>query len=205
MAQDRDLSGWIARKGAVIFRSVISGGVNGSVDENIDQAYASVGMAANGDVTVRGDTASLPRGQVDAATALGALGLSMLRVVAAPPDERRPDDRDFYERLHTAVGDAELESIAYDILGWYAVVIGRLHDAGRLRSGLPIHDRAFRDVPRLTLAGWYPNPPKFGDTSSGDAQFQRYWDGSRWTDRVRIRQGRDWSEGPHSLHDTPVD
>ena len=205
MPQDRDLSGWIARKGAVIFHSVFSGGMNGSVGENLDHAYASVGMDVNGAVTARGGTSSLPQDEIDAATSLGALSLSMLRVVASPARERRADDVKFYVQLHTAKDDAEVESLAYDILGWYSVVIGRLDRTRRIRPGLPIHERAFREVPKLTLAGWYPNPPKFGDVSSGDAQFQRYWDGSRWTDRVRVQQARGGSEGRHSLHDTPTD
>jgi hypothetical protein len=205
MTQDRALSGWIARKGAVIFHSVLSGGMEGSVGEKLDQAYASVGLAVNGAVTVRGAASSMPQHEADAATGLGAVSLSMLRVVSSPPHERRADDRDLYVKLHTAKGDADIESLAYDILGWYAVVIGRLHRTGRLRPDLPIHRRAFREVPRLTREGWYPNPPKFGDVSSGDAQFQRYWDGSSWTDRVRVQQARGWTEGRVSLHDPPTD
>ncbi len=204
MTQDRDLSGWVARKGAVIFRSVLADGMGRSLDENLDLAYAAVGMEVNGGVSTRDGTSPLPEDELAAATGLGALSLSVLRAVASPPQERRPDDRDFYVNLHTAT-DAEVESLAYDILGWYAVVIGRLDRAGHIRSGLPIHNPAFRDVPKLTSEGWYPNPPKFGDVSSGDAQIQRYWDGAVWTDRVRVQQGRGWSELRHSLHDPPTD
>lgn len=179
--------------------------MSGTVDENLVRAFGAAGLDVDGGMEVRENGRTVPDDESEAAKGLGGLCLALLRVVNSPSEQWAPGDRSFYVNLYTAQDGTDVKDLAYDLIAWNAVVIGRLTQARLIRPGLPIHDPAFRQVPRLSAAGWYPNPPKFGDISSGDAQFQRHWDGGRWTDRVRVRQGRNWSEGRHSLHDTPAD
>jgi hypothetical protein len=111
----------------------------------------------------------------------------------------------FYVNLYTGEDGSDVEGFAYELIAWFAAVLARLGNRGLVSSEAPQFNTAFGRVPRLTRPGWYPNPPKFGDTSSGDAEVQRYWDGAQWTARARVRRGRDWQEMEHSLHSIPVD
>jgi hypothetical protein len=51
----------------------------------------------------------------------------------------------------------------------------------------------------MTGVGWYPNPQNTGEISGDDVQFERWWNGNDWTDRVRMRQGRGWQEAQMSM------
>ena len=204
MSQDRDLSAWIARKSGVMLHAAITGGMNGGVSENIDTAFAAAGLQIESEVTVREPATAGDSVQRDGAAGLGAACLALLQIVSATPDRWSSHDRSFYVNLYTAEDGADVEGLAYDLVAWQSVVLGRLGHRRLINPQMPIFNAAFGRVPRLERAGWYPNPPKFGDTSSGDAQIQRYWDG-QWTPRVRVRQGSGWNEITHSLHDTPQD
>jgi hypothetical protein len=55
----------------------------------------------------------------------------------------------------------------------------------------------------MESVGWYPNPVNPGDTAMGDASVERWWNGDDWTDRVRFRDGRRWTQAEVSLFTTP--
>lgn len=130
--------------------------------------------------------------------------MALLLVVESSSTEVEPRRRRFYTNLYTGEGGEDVEGFAYELIAWIAAVIGRLHAVGLIESPGPVFDPMYRQVPRLERAGWYPNPPKFGDTSTGDAQVQRFWDGAQWTSRIRVRQYDSWQEHEHSLHDPPA-
>ena len=91
---------------------------------------------------------------------------------------------------------------AASIAAWAATALGRLRAAGHLAGSAFQYDG--REYPRsMDGVGWYPNPVNAGDTSGGDAQIERWWNGEDWTDRVRIREGRRWSELQNSLFVAP--
>jgi len=203
MTQDRDLSAWIARKGAVILDAVLRGGMRGGFEANMDRAFGAAGLEIGSSMLVRDDRARLSKVDRDTAESLGKACLALVVIVGSQPTDWTVRERRFYVSLFTGQDGADAEGFAYELIAWIGVVIGRLYHRGLVGLSEPLLNPAFRQVPRLTRAGWYPNPPKFGDTSSGDAPFQRYWDGAQWTARVRVRQEQAWREAEYSLHDPP--
>jgi len=99
----------------------------------------------------------------------------------------------------------DAEVVAYDVIAWTAIALGRLANQNLIRPGFPMMTPKFRDVPTMDKPGWYPNPTKLGGIVNGDAVLQRFWDGIAWTDQVRMREGRRWATGHDSLHDEPID
>jgi hypothetical protein len=61
----------------------------------------------------------------------------------------------------------------------------------------------FRLAPRMTTADWYPNPYQMGEIRAGEATWQRYWNGTDWTDRIRMRGLTGWQEQTKSLFEAP--
>jgi hypothetical protein len=93
---------------------------------------------------------------------------------------------------------------AIDVATWSAVVTARLRTAGPLAGeGIAAFNPNARSIATMSAIGWYPNPINAGDTSGGDAQIERWWDGTDWTDRVRHRSGRTWQEVRSSMYTTP--
>lgn len=205
MSQDRDLSAWIARKSAVMLHAVVAGGMPGTPEENIDNAFGAAGLRIGAEIALLDENGAVSQDESDGARGLGAACLALLKIASSTPAEWSAADRRFYANLYTAEDGSDVEGLAYELIAWMSVVVARLNHRGLVSAQMPVFNPAFRRVPELTRAGWYPNPPRFGDTSSGDAQFQRYWDG-QWTSRVRIKQGRGWTpERTLSLHDPPTD
>lgn len=123
----------------------------------------------------------------------------------AKAGDYRFEEYRFYVELYTGAPGRDVESIAYEIIAWEAIAVGRLMNTGRIRSGMVTMGPAYQTVPAMEVAGWYPNPQKLGGIIDGDAVLQRYWDGTNWTSKMRKRDGRRWIEGKVSLHDPPVD
>jgi Protein of unknown function (DUF2510) len=205
MAKDRDLSAWIARKSAVALASMLQSGMAGTFEENLDEAFASAGLEIAERVRSRNGAAALPEIEREAAEALGVAVLGLLKIVTSNPSQWEPSDRAWYESLYTGADGQDVEGFAYELIAWSSVVVSRLLNSNRLDQSLPMLQPAYREPPAFLGAGWYPNPPKHGQVFRGEAQIQRYWDGDRWTDRVRMSDGRSARELTHSLHDKPVD
>ena len=70
-------------------------------------------------------------------------------------------------------------AVAFDIIAWSAIALLRLKRAQQRVDQCPEPDA-------LTDAGWYTDP-LFG-------KCERYWDGSDWTSRCRVREGRQYTE-----------
>lgn len=215
MAQDRDLSAWIARKSLVNLNALLGAAMDGGFASSFELGFAGMGLESpegQGGVTFSAAAgADVPESDAEAARALADIVIMLMTVVAAPKDERpRLPGWGLFVDLYTGASGADVETTAYDITAWTGVLVARLLNTGRFTRDLPLLSQAMKDaatkgVPRLTVAGWYPNPPKQGEIVNGVPAFQRYWDGSGWTDRVRVRSGRDWTTGEYSLHDPPVD
>jgi hypothetical protein len=207
MRQDCDLSAWVARKAVIIMRTVIDVGMAGPVNRRLDEVFGAVGLRVQQDVTMVDDASELVSAAGrDEAIAYGAATLALLKVAGASSKSWEPADRSFYENLYTGADGSDVASLAYDLIAWSAIVLSRLNECGKIGSmAFDYFDPSLAAVPQLTREAWYPNPAKFGDTSTGDAEFQRFWDGENWTPRVRVRQGRSWTEREMSLHATPCD
>jgi hypothetical protein len=208
MYQDRDLSAWIARKSIVQLKSIFgTQGMSGDFARDFDLGFDGVGVQAPGDHKIfirQNPTAPLEDMRANPAAALGSIVIGLLGTLAAKPGERRSSASwGIYEDLYTGASGDDVEGLGYDITAWVSVLIGRLLNTEQLAS-TPLFGPSYRQAPSMPQPGWYPNPGKTGDIIEGDAQFQRYWDGA-WTDRVRIRKGRHWTEATISLHASPTE
>lgn len=208
MFQDRDLSAWIVRKSVSYLQWIAENAMSGPFDSNFDVALSSVGLRAPAGlgVHVLDESVQLTDVHREAAISLADLALSVLRaLVFSRPDERGSSDWRFYSRLYTGQGIDDVEGLGYDIIAWTSIVVARLLTAGRIVGAVPVFAPEYRAVQAMDTPGWYPNPPKYGGVVSGDAVFQRFWDGKDWTDQVRTRNGRGWEIGTLSLHQEPID
>jgi hypothetical protein len=75
------------------------------------------------------------------------------------------------------------EAIALDYIAWVAVALSRTQ-TGRQLWELP-------EPGLLEYPGWYADPLW--------AKAERFWDGQDWTARVRVRDGRRWTEATQAL------
>lgn len=203
MASDRDLSALVTRKSLRHLMFMVNG-MEGAFGTNLDAAFASVGLREPPDCGVREPVAGLDPALAEGASAVGRTAFGISRAIEL--QDKSSAEWVIYARLYTDTSTDEMEKLAYTLTGWSAIVQARLINSGRVVTGrVPFLDPAYRAAPPLDEAGWYPNPPNHGGIVLGDAQFQRYWDGSRWSDAVRIREGRGWTERTLSLHSEPSD
>lgn len=207
MASDRDLSAWVARKSLVQFKSVAAGpAMRGQFADNFDLGLAAVGLAAPGAgviAVIPGAGTGLSQLDRDGATGFGGVAIALLETIVAESAARsRTAGWSVYEDLYIGASGEDVETLAYDITAWTAVMLARLLNAGHIAGDLPLFGAAYRVAPPLNAPGWYPNPANHGGVASGVAPVQRFWDGA-WSDRIRVRQGRSWTEHEASLHLVP--
>lgn len=206
MHQDRDLSAFIARKIMQHLKVITLDYMSGTLEENLAAFASAMGFTTPtepppGLVAQARDTLS-PE-EVKQANALATISFSVLRAFIL--GREAADEYRLYVKLYTGAPDMDVEAVAYDVIAWTAISVGRLMNRNLIRPDFPMMTPNFRDVPAMDKPGWYPNPAKLGGIVNGDAVFQRFWDGAAWTDQVRMRQGRRWAIGSSSLHDEPVD
>lgn len=106
-----------------------------------------------------------------------AVGIACVVMIRAE-DYGRIEDMTVQEVL----GDPECSiprAAAFDIIAWSAIALLRLNRAQQPIDRIPEPDA-------LTEVGWYTDP-LFG-------KCERYWDGSDWTSRCRVREGRQYTE-----------
>ncbi|MFZ2112254.1 MAG: hypothetical protein WAU77_00830 [Solirubrobacteraceae bacterium] len=205
MIQDRDLSAWIARKSIIQLKYILgSSAMSGDFGRDFDLGWAGVGLlsSSDGPVIHPDSGATLSDEDLGGAVGFGQVVGGLLLLFSTTPEERRSSSGwSVYEDLYTGASGEDAETLGYDITAWVSVLLARLLNTERA-SNIPFLGPEYRQAPPLPRPGWYPNPGKTGDITNGDAQFQRFWDGA-WTDRVRIREGREWNEGSLSLHAPP--
>lgn len=182
--QDRSLLPHVARDMALVFESL------GGLTENKNATSRAVGQSGS-TATIR-----VARAASDA--------LAVARTIEARSNSREPSSSDL--GTYTALfedASPEGHTRALDIGAWVGVVTARLRTGGYLSLDLPLFNRQLAEYARMDGVGWYPNPVNAGDTSDGEAQIERWWDGSDWTQRVRFRNGRRWEERQVSLLTVP--
>jgi hypothetical protein len=190
LRQDRSLAGRVARDIALLFASF------GGIAVNREAALESVGLT---DAALDDDLSADPIGRRSAIETV-----SVARTIESRSNggDGSPADVELYRGLHEDRSPAGYDR-ALTIASWGGLVTARMWTSGRLPEDVPAFSSRWDSIGRMEDAGWYPNPINAGDTSSGDAEIERWWDGGDWTDRVRIREGRGWDEHQMSVFITP--
>jgi hypothetical protein len=198
LRQDRSLAAWTARDCLVLLDNLLRT-MGGSWTDALDVAMSAAGLLPGPAIDPVRAT-FLPHRARCEVTRLANRVLAMFFAFDRA-DGRRGVERAFYERLFAArsMGAA---LVAHDIAAWTGVVIGRLRHAGYL-DDMPWMRREFTTVPVMTTAGWYPNPFRMGEIYLYEATLQRYWDGTDWTDRIRVRGRHGWCERVKSMYEAP--
>jgi hypothetical protein len=178
--------------------------MSGSLDDNIATFASAMGFTtpAEPSLIARARETLSPE-EVKQANAFATISFSVLRAFIL--GREAVSEYRLYVKLYTGAPDMDAEAVAYDVVAWTAIAVGRLMNQNLVRPGFPLMAPNFRHVPPMEKPGWYPNPAKIGGIVNGDAVLQRFWDGDAWTDQVRMRQGKRWATGSDSLHDEPVD
>lgn len=206
MYQDRDLSAFIARKIMQHLKVIAMNYMAGTLEENFATFASAMGFTTPAEpnlVIVANDQDTLSAEEVEQASALAKICFSVFR--AFMMGREAGGEYRLYVKLYTGAPNMDVEAVAYDAIAWTAIAVGRLMNRNLIRPGFPMMTPEFRDVPVMNIPGWYPNPAKLGGLVNGDAAFQRFWDGTAWTDQVRLRQGGRWATGSVSLHAEPID
>jgi hypothetical protein len=205
MAQDRELSAWITRKMVVQLNSVLQYAMTGDFATDFATAFAEMGLVSEPGAVRFARPHDLPREQADGAKAMADIVICLMTILVTPAAERpRQAGWDVFVNLYTQRTE-ESESLAYDLIAWMAVMSARLRNTDRFTRPVPYFGAEWRHVPRLTAAGWYPNPGKHGQLVDGVPAFQRRWDGRGWTQQVRMRTGRQWQTADITLFHAPTD
>ena len=201
LSQDRSLTGRVAVSAVQSLRALISC-VPGDGKQAVDLAFQAIGMrdatARTADVSVA-DFArdTMPAEQLEAARVEAGLLLSALADHYTESGGTKTNG--MFRRLQTQSDPATL-SIDRDFIGLVCLAIGRSHHSARV-TDLPLVNPELAVLPSMSVAGWYPNPTRYGEvTPDGSCTAQRFWDGD-WTDRVRVRQGRGWQQASITLFD----
>jgi hypothetical protein len=199
MRQDRELSAFVARETWFIVRWGLEDFMDPS--ESMDTLLAAAGIrgADNGNFALA-DSHQLPPEAADHATSYANGSLAVLGALMFGPEA---SGYQVYVGLFTGSLSGDSVFAAYCVVAWAAIAFGRLLNTNRVRPGLPALVPAYRTIPAMESAGWYPNPPNSEGIVNGDARVQRFWDGMDWTDQVRIRSGGAWKSLSDSLHDAP--
>jgi hypothetical protein len=184
--QDRSLARHVARDMVLMFE--VSGGLL------LGDALQGVGLdatVANGSASTESERAAVQ-------------ALSVARTIQARSNggEAAAADVAVYRALYedrSAAGYLQ----AINIGAWAALVVARLATNGKLENGAMFLQSGRDSCGQMESVGWYPNPVNPGDTSMGDASIERWWDGSDWTERVRVREGRRWSDVQLTLFRMP--
>ena len=187
--QDVSLARHVARDLILMFEA------NGGLTVAHADAFASIGLDPS---------RPLRPGFGSPGESVGGAAAAVARTIQARSEggEAASADLDIYIRLFEDRSD-EAHEWALDVGAWSALVLARMASTERLMNfDLFLRPGADR-IAAMEAVGWYPNPVNAGDTSMGDAQIQRTWDGEDWTDLVRLFDGRDWTKTEVSLFTTP--
>ena len=198
LRQDRSMAAWAARDCLVLLDTMLRT-MGGSWTDSVETALAAAGLRHGPviDPALAGELSHRVRSEVlRLAGRVRAMFLAFERV-----DGSRGTDRVFYHRLF-ASRSMSAALMAHDIAAWAGVVIGRLLHAGYL-DRMPWMSPEFGSVPVMHTPGWYPNPFQMGEIVHGEAGCQRFWDGTDWTDRVRLRNRTGWHEFVKSMFEAP--
>jgi hypothetical protein len=207
--QDRELVGWVAQKAAAQLISVLQRFMTGDFDANLAEALASVGLDPESEHAT-GQPQRHEDSDAKSAACLGATFLSLMKTVCYNETAlSRASPRHFvdpnwlYMDPYTGSIGSDASKLNFRLIAWQAVLVGRLLNTSRIASNCPYFLPEHRATPRMSAAGWYPNPGQERCIVHGDAEFQTYWNGEQWTDQARIRRGMDWQRLTVQLYRSP--
>src|SRR5262249_12790121 len=129
--------------------------------------------------------------EIDGARGIAEGTFAFFRACQLRTNAEAPDQK-VYENMFRAMPGDQVSGFTYGLITWFAIRLGRRLNSGKVMRGGLLDDATYRNVVPMNEPGWYPNPMNAGEIIGGDATRQRYWDGDRWTDRARKRQGRKW-------------
>jgi hypothetical protein len=196
--QDRSMAAWAARDCLVTLDALLHG-MDSSWGDAVETAMTAAGLRT-GPVIAPDEVDNLSPSTRDDVLRLANRVLSMFFAFERSDGSGRVD-RAFYQRLFAA-RSMSAALVAHDIAAWAAVVIGRLVHAGYLDEMLWMSPD-FSTVPVMTAPGWHPNPFQMGEIVDGEAGWQRYWDGTDWTDQVRQRGPGGWHVLTRTMFEAP--
>lgn len=198
LAQDASVAAWVARDSLIALDALL-GTMNTSWNDSLDIAMDAAGLVPGPELNPERLTDVPLRVRED------MLGLAncIVSVFFAfeRPGEVQNGDRTYYNHLFESPARAT-QLLAHEITAWSGAVIGRLLHTGYAEKNPWMSDE-FEAVPTMQCVGWYPNPSNMGQIVGGDATLQRYWDGTDWSDQVRLRDGRTWHYETSSMFKTP--
>ena len=198
LRQDRSLAAWVARDCLVTLDALLHG-MDPSQDDALETALGAAGLRS-GPVIDPFEAEHVPPKATEDVLRLANRVLSIFFAFERADGSGRAH-RGFYERMFAA-RSMSAALMAHDIAAWTAVVIGRLVHTGYLDE-MPWMAPEFHRVPAMTVPDWYPNPFQMGEIINGEAAWQRYWDGTDWTDRIRRRGADGWREYARSMFEAP--
>lgn len=194
LSQEASMAPWLARECVVVLDSAAPA-LASSLEDAMDVIMHGMGLGPGYNVSFP----DLPPGVPDRVVGLAS---SVTHVWFAVAGSTESSTRAFYERLFRSE-QPSTRAVCHDITAWASIAVARQFNAGRLPHLGPAIDPKNRDVPRLLSPGWYPNPTNSGGLIDGDARIQRYWSGSDWTTRARIREGRSYVEVDSPMTEPP--
>lgn len=176
--RERSLIRWVALRGALseIFIRVLDPTSAARSSEQLEQVMGLEWETSRGGES-HPDIVQSWRPKLSDEQRNAALGLASFVLVRAAN----------YGRLegmsaNAVIGDSNFwmsEAAALDCIAWSAIAMLRLEVAQQLFPRVPEPDA-------LPSPGWYTEP-LFGKA-------ERYWDGSDWTNRCRVQNGRQYTE-----------
>ena len=188
---------WLGRR-TLMFLDVLLENMRGTWDDALGVAMAAAGLLPGPALDPAKLTGLSGSEQEDT---LGTAQCAMRVFLGFERSDRGVlGDRTYYEHLFESTSRAS-RIVAYEIVAWACVVIGRLVNSGHAQE-LDWMSPEFESVPTMDSAGWYPNPFNAGEFVDGYATRLRYWNGD-WTERVRFMRDGRWMETTWSMFKAP--
>jgi hypothetical protein len=199
LRQDASMYAWVARTAMILLDSALTSG-DGDWAATLALALESVGFAEGPALRteLRERLSEHVRERVDG---LCRYSMNIFWVVAQPQLDDGKRDRQVYRHLFEDPDPRTVET-AHDVTAWACVIVARLRGRGLIEDS-HLYSDAYLTPPEMDVAGWYPNPYNHGSLVRGEPEFQRFWDGDDWTDRVRFRTGGFWDEQSKPLRSMP--
>jgi hypothetical protein len=179
-AAERSLTRWVAIRGALLFLDMVT--PNQASWENI---MAAMGLRLAPDPFTNEERIEVL--QADGEQLSPALQGNITGVFASLAmhleDYERVSNMPIKQVNTDPAWAIVSEAVALDFIAWAAVALCR---TGELEAVMRMPEPGLLEQP-----GWYADPLW--------AKGERFWDGTDWTERMRVRDGRRWIDGSQPL------